>query len=722
MKSFLLEIGTEHMPARFIPSALAQLQKLLEDRLKAERLAFASAKTYGTPRRLAILVKGLAEKSEAFEKVALGPGEKAWKDAQGNLTPAAQGFARAQGVAPESLKLVDSPKGRVLEARRAIPGEATTAVLARVLPELLGQLQFPKGLEWEPTKFRFGRPLRNLVALFGKRVVNFQVAGVKAGSKSFGLGLPAKAVPISDPDKYVSILRDKCVLVDPVERKEALSKALDQCVKKTGASIDKDEALLEETVFLTEHPVPVLGRFKDEYLTLPKELLSIVQKKQLKFFPVVNRDGSLYAGFVGVRDGVSEGQALIQEGYQRVLTARFSDAHFFHGRDLETKLEAKLERLGKVSFGKGLGSMHDKMERVVALTKALVEHVSPIMDLQHLGIEDQERAERIAKLAYADLATDVVREFPELQGSAGGHYAEKDGEDARVSVGVSEFYAPAGAKAPVPGRLDACFASLAGKLDTLAALFLANEKPSGSEDPFALRRQGTGVVRIVLEKQIPLDLEWAAAEATARFAAQRGANPADRGEVSRLWDEAYLKKTASELSAFLWQRVETLFGESGYAADEIRSVQAGGLRDLPRTALRVAAVHALRSDPDFEAVASAFKRAANILKQAKFDGGTAQPASELFAADAERALWEVLRVAESDAGDKAKALKFEAALRELVELKPAVDKFFEDVMVMDENPQVRQNRLALLSRLVHACKAVADISHIQAGAPKPVPA
>lgn len=719
MKSFLLEVGVEHMPARFVPPALEQLQRLLEERLRAERLAFAGSRTFGTPRRLAILVGGLAEKSEPAEKVALGPNARLLRGPDGQFSPAAAGFARAQGVKPEDLKVVQSPKGEVLEARRAIPGEPAPGILSRILPEILAQLQFPKGLEWEPSRFRFGRPIRGLVALFGKRVVPFQVAGVRSGAKSFGMGIPAKPVPISDPDKYVATLRDKCILVDPVERREALSKALDQCVKKTGAALDKDPDLLEEITFLTEHPVPILGRFKPEFLTLPHDLLSTVQKKQLKFFPVVNRDGSLFAGFIGVRDGISEGQGLIQEGYERVLAARFSDAHFFHGRDLETRLEAKLPRLGKISFGKGLGTMHDKMERVAALTQALGEHVSPLVDLQQLGVEDLERACRIARLAYADLATDVVREFPELQGAAGGHYCRKDGEDERVSVGVAEFYAPAGAKAPVPGRLDACFASLAGKLDSLAALFMANEKPSGSEDPFALRRQATGVVRIVLERQLPLDLEWAAAEALRRFAGQRGANPADRGEVSRLWDEAYVKRTAAELSAFLWQRVETLFGDMGYAPDEIRSVRDHGLRDLPRTALRVAAVHALRSDPDFEAVASAFKRAANILKQAKFEGdGEARPAVELFAADAERMLWDMLRVAESDAGDKAKARHFEAALRELVGLKPAVDKFFESVLVMDENPLIRKNRLALLSRLVHVCKVVADISHIQAGAPK----
>lgn len=723
MKSLLLEIGTEHMPARFIQPALDQLQKALEERLKAERLKFASARAYGTPRRLAILVKGVAEKSEAAEKVATGPSAKLLKNEKGEFTPQANGFARAQGVLPEDLRVVQSPKGEVLEARRVIPGEPAPKVLARALPEVIGRLQFPKGLEWESSRFRFGRPIRSLVALFGKRIVPFQVAGVRSSAKTFGLGLPSRPVTVADADRYVALLRDKCVLVDPEERREALSKALDQAVKRTGASIDKDPGLLEETVFLTEHPVPVPGRFKVSFLELPKDLLTTVMKKQLKFFPLVKADGTLEPGFVAVRDGISEGQALVQEGYERVLTARFSDAHFFHGRDLETKLEAKLERLGKISFGKGLGSMHDKSERVVALAEALFQHVSPLLDLQQLGVDDLERAKRIAKLAYADLATEVVKEFPELQGAMGGHYCRKDGEDERVAVGVAEFYAPAAAKAPVPGRLDACFASLAGKLDTLAALFMTNEKPSGSEDPFALRRQATGVVRVVLEKQLPLDLDWAVSEAVKRFVEQRGKVPADRDAPSRFWDEAYQKRTACELSGFLWQRVETLFGEMGYAADEVRSVREGGLRNLPRTALRVAAVHALRPDPDFEAIASAFKRASNILKQAKLEtNGDLQPNAELFAAEAERALWDMLRVTESDARDKAQAQRFEDALRELVGLKPAVDKFFDDVLVMDPNEAVKRNRLALLSRLVHVCKVVADISQIQAGTPKPIPA
>lgn len=723
MKSLLLEIGAEHLPARFIAPALAQLARLLEERLRDERLAFASSRTYGTPRRLAIVVQGVADKSEPAETVATGPAARLLKDDQGRFTPQAEGFARSHGVKPEELRVVQGPRGEVLEARRAVPGETAAKVLARVLPEVIQALQFPKGLEWEPSRLRFGRPIRSLAAVFGKRVVAFQVAGVRSGSKSPGLGVGSRAIAIPDADRYVAALRDRCVLADPEERRAALSKALDQAVKRTGAAIDKDPALLEEIVFLTEHPVPVLGRFKPEFLALPKDLLSTVLKKQLKFFPLLKADGSLFAGFIGVRDGISEGQAVVQEGYERVLTARFSDAHFFHGRDLETRLEDKLERLSRVSFGKGLGSMRDKMERVSALTQAVFERITPLLDLQQLGLDDLERAKRVARLAYADLAAEVVKEFPELQGAMGGHYARKDGEDERVAVGVAEFYAPAAAKAPLPGRLDACLASLAGKLDTLAALFMANEKPSGSEDPFALRRQATGVVRIVLEKQLPLDLDWAAAEAISRAAEQLRSVKEDRLAALEKWDETLRAQVASDLSAFLWQRVEALFGEMGYASDEIRSVRQGGLLHLPRTALRIAAVHALRPDPDFEAIASAFKRASNILKQAKVRAdGAAEPQTGLFAVEAERLLWDLLRITESDARDKARAGRFEDALRELVGLKPAVDKFFDDVLVMDQDAGVRANRLALLSRLVHVCTVVADLSQLQGGSQKPVAA
>ncbi|MBI4425028.1 MAG: glycine--tRNA ligase subunit beta, partial [Elusimicrobia bacterium] len=716
MKSLLLEIGTEHLPARFIAPALAQLSRLLEERLKAERVAFGGSKTLGTPRRLAIVLKGVAEKSEPAEILANGPNARLWKDEKGQFTPQAAGFAKAQGVRPEDLRVVASPKGEVLQARRALPAEPTAKVLARLLPELIAQLQFPKGLEWEPSRFRFGRPIRSLVALLGKRVIPFQLAGVRSGSKAPGLGVPSRPVSIPDADRYASALRDRCILADVAEREASLSKALDQAVRRTGAVLDKDPELLYESVFLTEHPVPVLGRFDPAFLTLPKALLSTVLKKQLKFFPLQNADGTLFAGFVGVRDGISEGQALVQEGYQRVLTARFADAHFFHGRDLETKLEAKLERLKKVSFGKALGTMHDKQERVSALAEALFAHVSPVMDLRQLALDDLASIRRIARLAYADLATDVVREFPELQGAMGGHYCRNDGEDERIAIGVSEFYAPAAAKAPVPSRLDGCLASLAGKLDTLAALFLAEQKPSGSEDPFALRRQATGVVRIVLEKQLALDLDWAAGEAVRRAAAQLG--PLRAGEKdAKAFDEAHVARTASDLSAFLWQRVETLFGEMGYPADEVRAVREGGLVNLPRTALRAAAVHALRPDPDFATVASAFKRASNILKQAKVDGA-AEPEPERFAADAERALFDAMRVIDGDVRDKAERQRFEDALRELVGLKPAVDRFFEEVLVMDPDEGVRANRLALLARLVRLFKSVADISHIQLAAPQ----
>ncbi len=704
MKNAILEIGTENLPARFISPALAQMEALAKQMLSAERLKFSQAITLGTPRRLTLILKGVAEKSDSEERLRTGPSAKLFKDEQGRYTPQALGFAKSAGVRPEELRVVSTPKGEMLQARLLVQGEPAARVLARVLPELIAKIQFPKSLEWEQTRFRFGRPIRNILALYGRKVVAFSLAGIRSGNKAQGLGVGAKPIPIAEAERYASKLKDLCIIADIDARRQALSKALEQAARRAGAQLDKDEALLEEIVFLTEHPVPVAGRFDPEYLCLPKALLSSVLKKQLKFFPLLKEDSSLEPGFVGVRDGVSEGQTQVQEGYERVLTARFSDAQFFFQRDLETRLEAKLRRLGSVTFQQGLGSMLEKAERVEALAEWLFREISPRVDLKQLSLEDLGRVQRIARLAYADLASEVVKEFPELQGTMGGVYARRDGEDERVAMGLEEFHFPLSAKAPLPARLDAALASLAGKLDTLAGLFLIGQKPTGSEDPFALRRAAAGAVRIVLERQLPLDLEAAAGRALELFA-PRSAELA-----------AALPRARRELAEFLWQRASAVFEEGGYGADEIRAIQGGALENLPRAALRLAAVHALRPHPDFAAIASAFKRARNILKQATPDdaqAGRLRP--ELLSAEAERSLWEAIRSIKGEVQDKVRGENFQEGLKELVQLKSPVDRFFNEVLVMDKDAAVKNNRLALLASLLDLFKEIADISHLQSG-------
>lgn len=677
---FLLDVHTEPFPARFVPPALEQLKTLAEAWLKP-RAGFDSVSTQGTLRHLVLVVKGLEPRGRDSVERFKGPKE-------GAPAPAVEGFARKHGQTPAQLKV----EGGVHYAEVETKGLPAVQLLGQMVPELLKSLQFPKTMTWEQSGFKFGRPIRALTAVLGEKLVPVEVAGVKSGRAVFGHPmLGKKPAQLKDAARHSALLRQGLVLSDPAERKAYLAKALEQAVRSTGGRPDPDEELLDETTFMVEHPVPVLGKLRDEHMELPAALLKMVMKKQLKFFPVVSKDGSLLPFFVGVRDGLSTGNELVGEGYKRVLEARFNDAAFFFGRDAAGTLESKFPHLERVTFQKTLGSMSQKALRVESLAAWIAGH------LRQAAPVDESVVAEAAHLAYADLVTDVVKEFPELQGAMGGVYARKDGQPEAVALAVEQFYFPVAAKTPVPATVEACVVSLAGKLDSLAGCFAAGLVPTGSADPYGLRRQALGAVRILLEKQLPLDLEEALAHAVSL---QPAAVP----------DPA---KLSAQLADFLWGRAAAMFEELGYAVDEIRSVRAGALKQLPDAFRRLSAVKLVRRDPAFEPLAAAFKRASNILRQAGVHNGGEPPEKSLLKDPAELSLYDALVSAEGNANDRIVRGDFEGGLKSLVSVKPHLDAFFDKVMVMVDDESLKRQRLALLSKLVRAFKRVADLSEIQ---------
>jgi glycyl-tRNA synthetase beta chain len=687
---FLLDVHTEPFPARFVAPALEQLRsnaaKWLEGRVEHGEIS-----VYGTLRHLVLTVKSVApkglDKSERFK----GPKEAAWRTPDGAFTPAAEGFARKYGLSAADLK----PESGVLYAEGATKGAPAAALLEAMIPELLKSLQFPKSMTWEETGFKFGRPLRAITALHGEKVVPASVAGIESGRDVYGHPTYAKKpVPLKDPAKHLSVLRDGLVIADPAARRAYLLKQLEAAGKSAGGKVEMDEDLVDETVFMTEHPTPVVGKLRDEHMHLPAALLKMVMKRQLKFFPVVDGAGRLLPAFVGVRDGLSSGNNLVREGYQRVLEARFNDAAFFFGRDAAATLESRLPPLERVTYQKMLGSMAQKAGRVSALAAWLSEHLRQTAPL------DERAVSEAARLVYADLVTDVVKEFPELQGHMGGVYARRDGHSEKIALGVEEFYFPIAAKTPVPTTPEACVVSLAGKLDSLAGCFAAGLVPTGSADPYALRRQALGAVRILIEKQLPVDLE-AAAERAVSLQPPGLPALAEPGRVR------------AQLLDFVWGRATSLFEDLGFRSDEIRSVRAGALKDLPAAARRLAALRAVRLDPAFEPLAAAFKRASNILKQSKGIEEGVLPERALLKEPAELALYDALVGVEGAANDRLVRGDFEGALKSLVGIKPHLDAFFDKVMVMVEDEALKRQRLAVLAKLARAFKRVADLSEIQ---------
>lgn len=678
---FLLDVHTEPFPARFVPPALEQLQRFCAEQL-APRIGYRSVSVAGTLRHLILRVEGLESKGKDSVERNKGPKTQA-------PAPAVEGFAKKYGLSPADLKVEDGVYYAVIEKK----GLPAAELLSKLIPECLKAMQFPKTMVWEETRFSFGRPIRAITALLGDKVVPFTVAGVKSGRVVHGHPVLAKKpATLKDPSKHAALLRQGLVIADPKERRDYLAKQLEAAVKKTGGACDPDAELLDETVYMVEHPVPVLGTLRDEHMALPHALLKLVMKKQLKYFPVLAKDGSLLPYFVGVRDGLSTGNELVREGYQRVMEARFNDAAFFTGRDAASTLESKFPQLERVTFQKALGSMSQKALRVESLASWVAGKLRPVVPM------DESVVAEAAHLAYADLVTDVVKEFPELQGAMGGVYARKDGQPEAVALAVEQFYFPVAAKTPVPATKEACVVSLAGKLDSLAGCFAAGLVPTGSADPYALRRQALGVIRILLEKQLPLDLEETLAHAVSL-------QPVAVPEPAKL---------SAQLAEFCWGRAAAMFEELGYAVDEIRSVRAGALKNLPDAFRRLSAVKLVRRDPAFEPLAAAFKRASNILKQTK--GVEDVPEKSLLKDPAELALYDALVSAEGSANDRIVRGDFEGGLKSLVTVKPHLDLFFDKVMVMVEDESLKRQRLALLGKLVRAFKRVADLSEIQAGA------
>ncbi len=687
-RAFLLDIHTEPFPARFVAPALEQLSANSRKWLEG-KIDHGEIRVYGTLRHLVLAIDAVAPKGREKIERYRGPKIQAWKTSEGAFTPAAEGFARKYGL--DAAALIED--NGILYAEVHQRGLAALALLQAMIPELLKSLVFPKTMIWEETNFKFGRPIRAITALYGDRVVSASIAGVKSGRSIFGHPSYSKGpLSLKDPAKHLRMLRDLLVIADPIERREYLLKQLESAAKSVGGKPDLDELLVEETVFMAEHPTPVVGRLRPEHMDLPAALLKMVMKKQLKFFPIVDSSDLLRPAFIGVRDGLSSGNALVREGYQRVLEARFNDAAFFFGRDTALALESRLPNLARVTYQKALGSLAEKTARVESLCRWMGAHLRQTAPL------DESVLSRASRLVYADLVTDVVKEFPELQGHMGGVYARKDGLGEKIGLCLEQFYFPVAAKTPIPTTAEACVVSLAGKLDSIAGCFVAGLVPTGSADPYALRRQTLGIVRIILEKQLPIDLEAAVSEAVR-------VQPITVVEP---------KKLEVQLIEFLWARAASYFEDLGYRSDEIRSIRAGALRDLSSAFRRLAAVHGVRRDPSFEPLTSAFKRAANMLKQSQGVEEGVISDRNLLQHDSERALYDALVEVEGLANERLVHRDFESALKGLVAIKPHLDLFFESVMVMVDEQELKRQRLALLAKLLRAFKRIADLSEIQA--------
>jgi glycyl-tRNA synthetase beta chain len=695
----LFEIGTEEIPAGMLPRAVGELKTILEKHLVAENLnEGTTTETFGGPRRLVAVVRGIIAKQADVVMEVTGPPKAVAYDSVGAPTRAAVSFAEKQGVALHELFLVTTTKGESIAAKVTKRGRTAQELLLEILPRVIHDLSWPKTMTWTgKTGARFIRPIRWIVALLGGRPLKFSFGGMTGGDTTSGhrfLGKPL--IKVTSFADYEKKLRANGVIVRPEERRQKISKELAAHTKHGGYHIHEDVELLELVTYLNEYPSVIEGNFDPSFLELPDEILITVMRGHQKYFAVEKRGGELAPHFLAVINLAKDTKGLVRVGHEKVLRARFADARFFWESDQKARLADILPKLQKVTYESRLGSYFDKVERVRAIARWLTE------GWYNLGVMQAHvaDADRAAELAKCDLATEMVREFTELQGVVGGLYAKAQGEPEEVADAVYDHYRPVGLDDPIPRNLTGCAVALADKIDSIVGCFSVGLVPTGSSDPYALRRAALGIVKIILEKKMYVSLSsliGAAAKALLTHPPKKTLTAEQEKQVLE----------------FVLERARFVLREkSGYAYDEVNAVLAAGNDDLVDVEKRLKALKAIRKTKNFEPLAVSFKRIRRILEKAEVSADSLQVSQELFEKDAERDLYVAVRKAAGKVNEDKRAGRYQEALEEIAGLRKSVDRFFGDVMVMAENEEVRKNRLALLRELLGEFTTIADFSEL----------
>ena len=679
-----VELGVEEIPASMLADATRQFAGLLSESLKNQRLATGKIVEWYTPRRIIVGIEDIPARQEDLCETVTGPPKSVAYDASGAPAKAALAFAQKNGVSPDEIKIITTPKGEYLSIVRTVPGEETLKILESLIPAAIAKIQFPRTMHWSGDNFRFIRPLRWIVALFGGEPVIFTLAGVTASKFTSGhrfLGKPKiDATSLADLKER---LRENSVLADPAERLAVIQEGLMREAAAAGGKLLEDPGLLETVVNLNEAPSIVRGSFDERFLALPKEILVTVMREHQKYFSVTDASGELLPAFLAVVNLHSDPERLIQTGHERVLRARLSDAAFFRETDGKTRLADREEAMGKVVFQEKLGSYKDKSVRVLSLLPKIAEPLGATGLLPDLTTA--------ARLFKCDLVTEMVKEFTDLQGVVGGLYAKDEGYPEAVWKAISEQYCPKSTTSPSPESLTGAILALTDRLDTVCGCFSVGLIPSGSGDPFAIRRQGNGILKIIFDHRLNLSLGALIAHSLE-----------SHGKAS--------ENTAGELVQFFEGRLRFLFEEMGFTYDCVNAALAAGV-DNPLDLLeRLRAIQAMRQEPDFISLASNFKRVVNILEQAEKRDAVIDPA--LFADPAENALYQSYLNVRPEVEAAGRNHDYGTALRALASMRGVVDEFFNKVMVMAEDAAVRANRIALLENISRLFSGLADISKI----------
>lgn len=681
-KTLLLEIGTEEIPAHVMPGILSQLKENAAKTFEELRIEYKNIKTLGTPRRSALLVEGLAEQQADLSKENRGPAVNIAFDADGNPTKAAQGFARGQGVKPEELVTKDGYVYAMVHEK----GGQTVDLLGDTLKSLVDGLNFPNNMHWADLDYKFIRPLRWLVALYGQDVIDFEVANVKSGRTSRGHRFLSEGdFEIANAEDYVEACRKASIIVDQNERCEMIRQQIAEVAAANGGQAEVNEDLLEEVLYLVEYPTALCGKFDEKYLALPAEAVITPMRDHQRYFPVL-KDGQLLPLFITIRNGGKEHLETVQHGNERVLRARLEDAQFFFDEDRKKTLEQHGEKLKTVVFQDGLGTIYDKALRLEVLAGYIADAIGA-------NEQDKKDAVRAAKLAKADLVTGMVTEFTELQGVMGREYALLDGETKAVAQAIDEHYMPRFAGDSQPASVAGRIVSLADKIDTIVGTFSRGLIPTGSQDPFALRRQALGIVNMLKEAQYHISLSQLVAKAM---------------ELLKIADAGQQAKLQNDVADFMKLRLKNVLADADIRYDVVEAVFVT-VDDIYGVFLRAQAVNEAVKQ-DMEKTIQAFVRTGNIARKAE-DVQAAVEAG-LLAEQVEKDLCKAYEAASDKAEKEIAAQDYAGAIATLSQLAAPIDAFFDGVMVMDKDEKIKNNRLGLLKLVDNLICQVADFSKI----------
>ncbi len=697
-RDFIIEIGTEEIPAGFINGAIETLHNLVTEKFRSSMISYEKSYFYSTPRRLIVHVTGVDEaQKDQFEEIK-GPPKKAAFSDIGRPTQAALGFIQTNNATLNDITIKATPKGEYLYLNKTVKGVDTITILPGIIAAALGALVFPKAMKWDSTEVRFARPVRWMLCLFGEDIIKFKFGTVESSNRTYSIRRLNTSATVSSPGEYFDVIKKLDVIIDTKVRCNSIITSLNSISEKLCLKPYKDEDLINEVANLTENPEPILCEFSPEFLKVPEKILTFTMIKKQRYFPLYENSGKLSNKFVVFSNGKPLQMDEVRYGNQKVIAARLADAEFYFKEDCKTTLEAKAEKLKNVAFQQKLGSVHEKASRISALAQYLYSNlITKVPPQDEYKKAKLEKIKKCAELCKADLTSEVVKDFTELQGYAGMVYAQRDGLAEDISKGIFEHYKPCFKGDTLPETTEGQCVGIADKLDTIAGCFVIKMIPTGSGDPYALRRAALGIIEIALHSSLSFDFAKIVEFAIRSYP-----------EALIAAEKCEVKNTVADIVNFIKQRFETKLKELGLRYDVINATLWNGVSNVYEDHRKAACLSKARTSKEFISLVTPFKRALNITKN--IESVDIRP--ELLAIDAEKELYEKYSKVKAEVDIDLAANDYFNAFTHLSVLNEPIDRFFTGVMVMDKDENLKNNRVALLCAIRNLFFRLVDISQL----------